>query len=462
MNSIRDFFKLKERGSTVTTESMAGITTFLTMSYIIFLQPLILSGAISGKPTGMDAGALTVGVCVAAAFGCILMGLLANYPIALAPGMGENFFFISVVSSIAAMGVAPAGEAWRLALSVVLCSGIIFLVISFLNIRQLLMNSISPSMKSAIAAGIGLFIALIGLRYGNVIASSHGCYVLNSAGLGSAASAIFLVGLLVTAVLHVLKIRGSILWGIVAGTLLALALGKIKYDGILANPPSIGPIFGKMEFRGFFANFALMIPYIIVFTFMDVFDTLGTLVGVSTQAGLLKNDKLPKAKQAFAADSIATIFGVFCGQSTVTSYIESSTGVEFGGRTGLTAVVTGLCFIAAVFFTPMIGMIGNYPGGINPITAPALVVVGAMMMKSVKNIDWDDFSEAVPAFLVLAGIPFTFSIADGLTLGFVTYPAIKLFSGKAKTIGWLTYLIGAVLLAYLLLVKTRWLAELLK
>ncbi|MCK5844682.1 MAG: NCS2 family permease [Victivallales bacterium] len=462
MKSIKSFFKVEERGSNVATESMAGITTFLTMSYIIFLQPYILSGAMSGQPTGMDIGALTVGVCIAAAFGSILMGMLANYPVALAPGMGENFFFISVVASIAAMGITPAGSAWQLALAVVLCSGLIFLILSFLNVRELLMIAISPSMKSAIAAGIGLFIALIGLRNGNVITTVNGHYILNADGLGSAASGIFLVGLLVTAVLHVLKIRGSVLWGIVAGAAMALVLNKIHYNGIVAKPPSIGPIFAKMDLPGFFANFALLIPYVIIFTFMDVFDTLGTLVGVSTQSGLMKDGKLPKAKQAFAADSIGTIVGVFYGQSTVTAYIESSTGVEYGGRTGLTAVVTGLCFIAAVFFTPLIAMIGNYPGGINPITAPALVIVGAMMMKSVRDIDWDDFSEAVPSFLIMAGIPFTFSIADGLTLGFITYPAIKLFSGKAKEAGWLTYLIGGVLLAYLLLVKTGYLTQMLK
>jgi adenine/guanine/hypoxanthine permease len=462
MKTIRDFFKLKERNSSVKVEVLAGITTFMTMSYIIFLQPDILSGALTGQSTGMDHSALVAGVCIAAAFGSILMGLWANYPIALAPGMGENFFFVGVISSCVALGVAPPETAWQTALGVVFLSGAIFLILSFLNVRELLMDAISPSMKYAMASGIGLFIALIGLKNGGLIHTVHGNYTLNTAELDSSASLIFFTGLIVIAVFHVIKVRGSVFWGIIAAAAVAFFLGKIEFNGLIGKPPSIEPIFAKMDLTNVFTHFFKLLPFIIIFTFMDIFDTLGTLVGVASQSGLMKDGKLPNAKRAFAADSVGTIFGVFCGQSTVTSYIESSTGVEYGGRTGLTAVSTGLCFIIAVFFTPLIGMIGNYPGGINPITAPALVIVGAIMMQSVKKIDWDDFSEAVPAFLVLAGIPFTFSIADGLTLGFIAYPIIKLFGGKAKETGWLTYLIGATLLIYLLCVKTGQLAIWLK
>ena len=462
MKTIREFFKLKERKSSVRVEVLAGITTFMTMSYIIFVQPNILSGAFTGQHTGMDHDALVAGVCIAAAFGSILMGLWANYPIALAPGMGENFFFVGVISSCVALGVAPPETAWQTALGIVFLSGAVFLVLSFMNVRELVMNSISPSMKHAMACGIGLFIALIGLKSGGVIHTVHGNYILNSDNFDSATALIFFTGLTVIAILHVVKIRGSVLWGILTAAAIAFFLGKIEFKGLVGPPPSIGPIFAKMDLTSVFSNFFKLLPFIIIFTFMDVFDTLGTLVGVASQSGLMKDNKLPNAKRAFAADSIGTIFGVFCGQSTVTSYIESSTGVEYGGRTGLTAVTTGLCFIIAVFFTPFIAMIGNYPGGINPITAPALVIVGAIMMKSVKKIDWDDFSEAVPAFLILAGIPFTFSIADGLTLGFIAYPVIKLFGGKAKETGWLTYLIGATLLLYLICVKTGLLATWLK
>ena len=455
MKTIRGFFKLKERKSSVKVEVFAGITTFMTMSYIIFLQPDILSGVLTGQNTGMDHSALVAGVCIAAAFGSILMGLWANYPISLAPGMGENFFFVGIISFCIAHGVAPQETAWQTVLGVVFLSGAIFLVLSFLNVRELLMNSISPSMKYAMAGGIGLFIALIGLKRSGLIHTINGNYIFDAAAFDSATSLIFFTGLTIIAVFHVIKIRGSILWGVLAGATVAFFLGKIEFRGILGAPPSIGPIFAKMDLTNVFAHFFQLLPFIIIFTFMDVFDTLGTLVGVASQSGLMKDGKLPNAKRAFAADSIGTIFGVFCGQSTVTSYIESSTGVEYGGRTGLTAVTTGLCFLVAIFFTPFIAMIGKYPGEINPITAPALVIVGAMMMKSVRNIDWDDFSEAVPAFLVLAGIPFTFSIADGLTLGFIAYPTIKLFGGKARETGWLTYLIGITLLIYVLFVKSR-------
>lgn len=460
MKSIKEFFKFEERDTNGRTEVLAGVTTFMTMSYIIFLQPLILSGALAGKSTGMDQNALIAGVCIAAAFGSILMGLWANYPIALAPGMGENFFFVSIVGSIAAMEISPSESAWQTALGVVFLSGAIFLIMSFMNIREKMMNSISPSMKHAMACGIGLFIALIGLKSGGIIFTHDGNYILNAKDFDSINALIFCVGLSVIAILHVLKVRGSVLWGILVGAVIAFLAGKIAFKGLVGKPPSIGPIFWKMDLANVFTHFFKLLPFIIIFTFMDIFDTLGTLVGVTTQSGLMKDNKLPNSKRAFAADSIGTIFGVFCGQSTVTSYIESATGVEYGGRTGLTAVTTGLCFVIAVFFTPFIAMIGAYPDpGLNPITAPALVIVGAIMMQSVKNIEWDDFSESVPAFLIIAGIPFTFSIADGLMLGFIAYPIIKLFGGKAKEIGWLTYVIGIILLIYMFVVKTHMLEK---
>jgi len=455
MKTIKQFFKLEERKSTIRIEVIAGITTFMTMSYIIFLQPLILSGKMSGIETGMQPEALIAGVCIASAFGSILMGLWANYPVALAPGMGENFFFVSVVAATVSMGIAPPETAWQTALGVVFISGAIFLVLSFLNVRELMINAISPSMKGAIACGIGLFIALIGLKNGGIIHSVDGNYILNSEHLSSATTLIFFSGFTITSILHVLKIKGSILWGIISAALLAFFIGKITFIGIIGTPPSIEPIFAKMDFENVFINIYKLLPFIIIFTFMDIFDTLGTLIGVTTQSGLLKDEKLPNAKRAFASDSVATIFGVFCGQSTVTSYIESSTGVEYGGRTGLTAMTTGLCFLAAMLFTPLISMIGSYPDpGVNPITAPALVIVGAMMMKSVKKIKWDDFSEAIPAFLVLIGIPFTFSIADGLALGFIAYPILKLCGGKIKDTTIMTYIVGLSLLLYLVCIKT--------
>ena len=450
MKSIVGFFKIKERNSSVNIEILAGVTTFMTMSYIIFLQPAILSGTLTHSPTGMSVSALTVGVCLAAAIGSMLMGLLANYPIALAPGMGENFFFVSLVGACVSMNIAPPETAWHTALGVVFISGIIFLIISFFNIRGALLTAISPSLRYAIAAGIGLFIALLGLKNGNIIHTVNGSMLLNSDVFTSLSGAVFCGALLVTSILYVRKIKGAVLWGIVAGTAIAFIAGAVQFNGVFSVPPSVGPVFAKFDLYTVFANLLKLLPFIIIFTFMDVFDTLGTLVGIGMQAGLMKDGKLPNQKKAFAADSIATITGVFFGQSTVTSYIESSTGVRSGGRTGLTALVVAICFIIAVFFTPLIKMIAAFP----PITAAALVFVGALMMSSAKNIDWDDAGEALPAFLIIAGVPFTSSIADGIMLGLIIYPFINIFSAKRKTIAWLTYVLSFVMLVYLLVVRT--------
>jgi len=450
MKSIVGYFKINERGSSVKIEILAGITTFMTMSYIIFLQPLILSGTLAKSPTGMDIEALTVGVCLAAALGSIFMGLLANYPIALAPGMGENFFFVSLVGACASMGIATPQTAWQTALGVVFLSGGIFLIISFLNIRGAIINAISPSLRHAIAAGIGLFIALLGLKNGQVIKDINGTMILNTNIFTTLSGMVFFSALIVTSIFYVMKIRGAVLFGIMTGTIVAVFTGSVHSDGFFAIPPSVGPIFAKMDLHSVFSNMIKLLPFIIIFTFMDVFDTLGTLVGVGTQAGLMKNGQLPNQKRAFAADSLATLAGVFLGQSTVTSYIESSTGVKSGGRTGLTALIVAICFIIAVFFTPVIKMIANFA----PITAPALLFVGALMMSSAKHIDWDDAGEALPAFLILAGIPFTSSIADGLMLGLIFYPIVNVFSSKRKNIGWLTYFLAVVMLVYLLFVRT--------
>jgi AGZA family xanthine/uracil permease-like MFS transporter len=450
MRSVVDFFKIHERKSSIRIEVLAGITTFMTMSYIIFLQPLILSGKLSGTSTGMDIAPLTVGVCLAAAFGSLLMGVLANYPVALAPGMGENFFFVSLVGICVSMKIAPPETAWQTALGVVFISGILFLFLSFLNIRGVIINSISPSLKHALAAGIGLFIALLGLKNAHVIKVVNDNFILNISVLNSFEGLIFFSGLLITAVLFLINWRGAVLIGIVSSTIIALLAGCIEFNGIFSTPPSISPIFAKIDIPSVLNNMVKLLPFIIIFTFMDIFDTIGTLVGVATQGNLLKDGKLPDQKKAFAADSIATIAGVFVGQSTVTSYIESAVGVKSGGRTGLTALVVALCFVVAVFFTPLFIMIGTFP----PITAPALVFVGALMMQSVSKIEWDDIGEALPAFLIIIGIPLFGSIADGLMFGFVFYPLINLFAGRAKKIGWLTYFIAGIMCFYLIVVRT--------
>jgi AGZA family xanthine/uracil permease-like MFS transporter len=453
---IISFFELRERNSRISVEIVAGITTFMTMSYIIFLQPNILAGLMPGaQPTGMDKEALLVTTCIAAAVGSILMGILANYPIALAPGMGENFFFVSLVAVCASPAIGLKGaEAWQTALAVVFVSGIIFLIITFLRIRKMIMGIISPSLQHAIAGGIGMFIALLGLRNsGLIVASEAGFFMTNN--FHSKTLLIFAIGLLSTAAMQALRIKGAILWGILIGAGIAVLTGQIKFPtSPISTPPDISTVFMKMDFPNLLAHLPALTPFILIFTVMVVFDTIGTLVGVGTEAGLMRGNQLPKCERAFAADAFGTVFGSLCGHSTVTSYIESAAGVEHGGRTGLTAIVAGICFLAAIFFSPFIGMIANYPPPFNPITAPALVLVGAMMLKNVSKISWDDHTESIPAFLVLIGIPFCSNIGDGLAFGLISYPLIKLLTGKRREISWLTYLIGAILIMYLLFLRT--------
>lgn len=448
---INKFFMIRARQSSTVTEIFAGITTFATMSYIIFLQPMILSGQAFKLDTGMDFQALIAGTCIAAAFASILMGVLANYPIGLAPAMGENFFFV-LTALPACAGILGAGAdkaaIWQLALGMVFASGIIFLIISLLNVRKLIINSISPSLKNAIVAGIGLFIALLGLKHSGLIVITGDNFMLAKK-LTNPAALVFFVGLTLTLVLSALKVRGGILWGILAGTATALCLGEIKWAMPFSLPPDPSPVFAKIDFAGLCKHFLQVLPIVVIFTFMVVFDTLGTLIGVATQAGLMKNNTLPNAERVFAADATATVFGSFCGHSTVTSYIESAAGVEYGGRTGLTAVVVGACFILAMFFAPFVQMVAQFA----PITAPALIIVGAMMMKNIANIKWEDYTEAGPAFLIIVCIPFTSSIADGMAIGFIFYPLLKIFTGKHRNVSWTTYILGAVLLSYMLFIK---------
>ncbi len=422
------------------------------MAYIIFVQPGILSGQTFNMNTGMDFGALVTTTCLASALGCILMGLLANFPVGLAPGMGENFYFVLTVLPACALALnmkTGAPEVWQLGLGVVFLSGVFFAIISFLNIRKVIMDAISPSMKYSIAAGIGLFIALIGLRNGGVIVTQNGLYELTTT-LKSHNIIIFCIGLITISVLHIRKVRGAILIGIVVAAIAALLFGEIKFSsGIIGLPTSPMPVLGKLDITGVFKVFGQLFPLIIIFTFMDVFDTLGCVVGIASCAGLMKNDELPNSARIFASDATATVAGAVMGHSTVTCYIESAAGVEAGGKTGLTAVVVGICFLLAMFLTPFVCAVA----GCLPVTAPALVVVGTMMMQNVSKVKWDDFSESIPAFLIIAGIPFCYSIADGMVLGFISYPIIKVLSGKGKEIGWLNYVLAAILIAFMIFLK---------
>ncbi len=477
------FFRLSENNTTVKTELLAGLTTFLTMAYIIVVQPLVLSGRMFDIDTKMDFGAVTTATCIAAALASAIMGLYGRYPIAQAPGMGENFFF--VLTMLPAAGAMIAGQVksgqieagtttpWQIGLGVIFYSGVLFLLLSMLGVREKLMEAVSPSMRNGIAIGIGLFIVLIGLDSTGLILKDGGTGWTLNPRFDSPDLVVFFFGLLVTAALHARRIRGSIIGGIFAATLFAVALKLgLPYlgervmespvvkdsmlmthftlaDRVLSSPPSIEPTFLKLDLVH--SLDLAMLPFILIFLFMVLFDTLGTLIGVAEQAGLVRDNRLPRARQALMSDAIGTVSGAALGTSTVTSFIESAAGVEQGGRTGLTAICAAVLFLAALFFSPIIDMVGSY----RPITAPALVIVGSMMMRNVVKIDWDNYAESLPTFLVIAGIPMTFSIADGLALGFIAYPPVKLLAGQGRDVKWLMYVMAVVLVAYFAIVRVQ-------
>ena len=450
------------------------------MAYIIVLQPMVLSGRMFGFDTGMDFGAVMTATCISAAIATAVMGIYARYPIAQAPGMGENFFFVfSVLPAVSAAGFS---NSWQVGLGVVFISGILFLALSLLGFRKVIIDAISPSMKNAMAVGIGIFIAFIGMQNAGIIVSaatiastpdgpviSGGTLVKLNPMIISADFIVFAAGLLLTSILHVRKVRGSIILGIAVSTFLAiifkiiadsglewsfisdsrLAKEFVLSSGIFSLPPSLKPTIFKMDIAG--ALSLSMIPFIIIFLFMDMFDTVGTLIGVSEQAGFIKDNKLPRAGKAFLSDAIGTVVGACAGTTTVTSFIESAAGVEQGGRTGLTSITVSVFFLLALFLSPLITMIGSY----TTITAPALIVVGSMMIKNVINIHWSDFSESIPCFLIITGIPLTYSIADGLTMGFVSYPFIKLLSCKRKDVSWFMYILAILLVLYFIFIRSR-------
>lgn len=461
---LERYFKLGDHNTNVQTECIAGTATFLTMAYIIVVQPAVLSGAITGaKPTGMSFEAVTVATCLSAALATMIMGLYAKYPIAQAPGMGENFLFLFGLVPAAGIIAAKAGDTtgWQISLGVMFVSGILFLILSIIGIRDAVVASISPSMKHATAVGIGIFIALIGLKNSGVVVSNPGTYIELTKKFLSPDIIIFLFGIILITALMTRRVRGAILIGILSSTVLAVLirygapgwatgsqLERLTLDWHIASlPPSIAPTAFKLDLR--FVFNASMIPFIFMFLFMDVFDTIGTLIGVGSQAGLLKDGKLIAGRKAMISDAIGTVAGACLGTSTVTSFIESSAGVKEGGRTGLTAVVTAFWFIAALFFVPLVKMLAGYP----PITGCALVAVGAMMIRNVREIEFDDPSELIPAFMTMIGIPLFFSIADGLAIGFIMYPITKLLSGRRKDVKTLSYVMMAVLLLYFLLVR---------
>ena len=424
-------FRLKEKKTNVKTEIMAGITTFMTMSYILAVNPQILGDA------GMDKGAVFTATIIASIIAILIMALYANLPFALAPGMGLNAFFTYTV-------VMTMGKSWEFALAAVFIEGIIFVFLTFFNVREAIFNAIPRSLKTAVSVGIGLFISLIGLLNSTVI-------VKNDVGLGlgnlvSKESFIFFIGLLIMAVLTARKTKGALLIGIVISTIIALFTGvsKLPEGGIIQLPPSLSPIAFKLDFSSMFS--LEMFSVVFAFLFVDLFDTVGTLTGVATKAKMLdENGELPNAGRALFADSVGTTIGALLGTSTVTTFVESATGVAEGGRTGLTALSTGFCFFLSIFFYPLITIIPAQA------TAAALVMVGLFMIDSIVDINFEDFTESFPAFMTIIMMPFAYSIAEGIAFGMISYASVKLLTGKGKEVSPLVYVLALVfLLRYLL------------
>lgn len=410
---LERLFNLKAQGTDVKTEVIAGLTTFLTMAYIIFVNPAILS------ETGMDRGAVFVATCLAAAIGCFVMGLVANYPVAQAPGMGLNAFFTYTV-------VFQMGYSWQVALAAVFLSGLCFIALSLFKVREWIIHSIPLSLRTGISAGIGMFLALIALQNSGIVVD-HPATLVAMGDLSSFGPAMAALGFFLTIGLVNRGIKGAVMIAILIVTALGVMFGDVQYAGIMSTPPSIAPTFMQLDFAG--ALEVGMISIVFAFLFVDLFDTAGTLVGVAQKAELLDKDgKLPRLNRALLADSTATTVGAVLGTSNTTSYIESVAGVAEGGRTGLTAVTVGVLFLLALFFSPLAGMVPAYA------TAGALFYVAILMMSGLVGVNWRDLTEAAPVVVVCLLMPLTYSMAHGIGLGFISYCAIKAFSGKGRDV----------------------------
>ncbi len=422
-SSLARFFKLAENNTSVSKELVAGFTTFMTMAYILAVNPLILSS------TGMDAGALFTATALAAVIGTLAMGLMANLPFALAPGMGLNAIFAYYICG-------ALGYSWQTALAAVFIEGVIFIILTIFNIREAIINAIPMALKHAITTGIGLFIALIGFVNAGVVVTGEGT-ILDLGNLSSPPVILALVGILLTGILLTLNVKGAILIGMMATTVLGIATGQVVVAdwNFFKAPPSLAPIFMQMDFSSIFSSDLLSVLFILLF--IDMFDTVGTLIGVCDRSGMLDKDgKVPNAKMALMADAIGTTAGAVLGTSTVTTYVESAAGVAEGGRTGLTSVMTALLFTVALLFSPLFLLVPSFA------TGPALVIVGMFMMEPITKIDWHDYSLALPAFLTMILMPLAYSIADGIMYGIISYVIIKICTGKIKDVPKLTFVIA--------------------
>ncbi|MHC9058742.1 NCS2 family permease [Pantoea sp. y20] len=425
-------FKLKAHNTTVRTEIIAGITTFLAMAYILFVNPSILGA------TGMDKGAVFVATCLAAAIGCVLMGLIANYPIALAPGMGLNAFFTYTV-------VLHMGYTWQVALGAVFLSAVIFFAMSLFKIREWIINSIPLPLRAGIGAGIGLFLAIIALEGAGIVVDNPATLV----GLGDLTKPgplLALLGFFIIVVLEARRVTGAVLIGILVVTFISMGIGLTPFGGVFSAPPSIAPTFMQLDIAGAF-NVGL-VSVIFAFLFVDVFDNTGTLLGVTKRAGLAdEQGNVPKMGRALIADSAAALFGSLLGTSTTTSYVESAAGVSAGGRTGLTAIVVAILFLLSLFFSPLAGSVPVYA------TAPALLFVAVLMASGLADIDWKDITTAAPVTVTALTMPLTYSIANGIAFGFITWTVVKLLSGRTKEVN-----PALIILSILFVIKLGWLS----
>lgn len=419
---LERFFQLREHGTTARTEILAGITTFLTMSYIIFVNPEILSS------TGMDKSAVFVATCLAAAIGTLIMALVANWPIGMAPGMGLNAFFAFTV-------VGSLGYSWQQALGAVFISGIIFVLITVTGVRSWLIKGIPRSLRSAIAAGIGLFLAIIALGNAGIVVA-HPATKVALGDLTAPPALLALLGFFIIAALDALKVRGAILIGILAVTVLSMLTGQSGFSGIFSTPPSLAPTFFQLDIMG--ALHTGFVHVILVLVLVEVFDATGTMIGVASRAGLIEPGKPSRLGRALLADSSAIVAGSFLGTSSTTAYVESASGVQAGGRTGLTALTIAVLFLLSLFLAPLAGSVPAYA------TAPALLYVAGLMLREITQIDWDDITEATPAALTAIVMPFTYSIANGLAFGFISYVVLKAVTGRFRDIHAATLLVAVL------------------